>query len=499
MQSVIAGVPADKLSLALNSFRMVLPLNPNEQEKHRSTLKKAAEKYGEAAIVRLCESVRKGGKTISDALMNTPGIGFAADKETQANKQVFAILGPNMGKYGNREVAIVFKRDCMRHPDFFMTPFAAMGYYQGWYTKNSRVGINRPWCGEAKPWDFGGRVDYQRGMFQAGTRDWGKGCALEWIARVAHDNRVDPNSVTLRDVQSMIHNSDPHTAVEAHLSGYVPLELIHRVYIKRGLFDPDGLTAVRERVEVVETDDPAETVYAEMCRLRRTSEAPMFTGYKFSAEPWSGECTVPVCLPKQESVTQFVCSQKGIDMWVCLREVRVVKIGKAQDKPYEYERPESSESVKDEVKHIEMCAHITDQGITWHGSGIKEGMDYERANNASRRETARKLSSDTFKYRIVIDPVKKAVRIEFWEVLGLDTDKKMGIAEKYEQKFAHTPMFLSFATSSYRANVKITITHFRLLSFQMHCLDNRFGYYPGIGNSGQISATTTNTIKSHNS
>lgn len=451
---MIAGVPADKLSLALNSFRGVLPLNQSEQEKYNGIVERAYKKYGEASIKRLCNSIRKGAKTISDVLMNTPGIGFSADKETLANKQVFAILGPNMGKYGNREVAIVFKRDCMRHPDFFMTPFAAMGYYQGWYTKNSRVGINRPWGGEAKPWDFGGRVDYQLGMFQAVTRDWSRGCALEWIARVAHDNRVDPNSVTLRDVQDMIHNSDPHTAVEVHLSGYVPLEYIQKVYIKRGLFDSDGLTAVKERVDVVETDDPAETVYAEMCRLRRTSDVPRFVGYKFSAEPWSGECTVPLCLPKrQESVTQFVCSQKGIDMWICLREVRVVKIGNTQDRADMYERPESSESVKDEVKYIEMCAHITDQGVTWHASGIKEGMDSEHSKRASKREGEKKFSSDTFKYRITINPSTKTWRIEVWEVLGLDSDKKMGFAEQYEKGFAHSPMFLSFATNTYRANV----------------------------------------------
>lgn len=448
-------MPADKLSLALNSFRMVLPLDVREKEKHKVVLEKAVGVYGAQAISRLQKSVRRGAEIISEILMNTPGIGFAADKETQANKQVFAILGPNMGKYGNREVAIVFKRDAMEHPDSFMTPFAAMGYYQGWYIKNSRVGIDRPWGDEARAWGSGGRVHYQKGMFQAVTDNWSGGCASEWIARVAHDKKVDPNSVTLRDVQDMIYVSDPHTAVEMHLPSYVPLEYVQKVYIKRGLFDPDGVRAIRERVDAVEVDNPVETVYTEMCKLRNPSGKAIFSGYRFSVEPWSGECTIPICLPKHGSVTQFICTQKSIDMWISLRQVDVIRLYKRSDEDrYLCERPNSTENDRDEVRYVEMCAHVTEHGVAWHNTGIKEGMGKERVQVASRKEKM-KPSSNTFKYRIVVDPTQNVVRIEFWEVLCLDPDKKMGIHGKYEQKFTISPTFLSLGASFSRVNVKI--------------------------------------------
>ena len=51
---------------------------------------------------------------------------------------VFAVLGPNMGNYGDAEVSIVFKPSILFHPDTFLTPVAAMGYYQGWYCYNSK-------------------------------------------------------------------------------------------------------------------------------------------------------------------------------------------------------------------------------------------------------------------------------------------------------------------------------------------------------------------------
>ena len=458
VQSVMAGIPADTLSLALNSFRMVPPLQLHEKEKYESVLAQAVDKFGDAAIARLRESVADGGRLISEMLMNTPGIGFSADKETQCNKQIFGILGPNMGTYGNREVAIVFKRASMEHPDFFMTPFAAMGYYQGWYTKNTRVGIDRPWGGEAKPWDYGGRVDYQKGMFQAMTPNWGRGCAMEWIARVAHSKGVNPNTVTLRDVQMLIHDSDPHTAVEAHLPEYAPVEHIKKVYVKRGLFNPEELKAIQERVIAVEADDPAEAVFAEMCRPRGDNEKTDFTGYRLSLEPWSGECVVPVALPSHGSSAEFVCFQKEIDVWIGLREgppVRPKEEGEAG--PLQLERTgiksKTTAAAAAATGSAETCVHITERGPLWYKFGIKEGMKAERKFPEMKKSQGPRFTSGGTKYRVLIDPATKTVAVEYWEVWGNVPDAKLGNQNTFERDIGFSPMFLSVATSTIRANV----------------------------------------------
>ena len=144
----------DTLSFALNVFRGI----PELSDKDRNALKDA-EKEARGAGARV-EDMKGWVESVADMLVKVlegvQGIGFNVDKEIGTDKTVFAIHGPNMGNYGNAEVAIVFKEEVGRHPDFFVTPVAAMGYYQGWYVKNSRVGTDRPWAGEAKTWGEGG-------------------------------------------------------------------------------------------------------------------------------------------------------------------------------------------------------------------------------------------------------------------------------------------------------------------------------------------------------
>lgn len=182
---------------------------------------------------------------VSNLLMQVTAINFGVDKELGTSNSIFATLGPNMGNYGNGEVSIVFHPAILQHPDTFLTPVAAMGYYQGWYVSNGNLGIDRPWAGDAKTWDCGGREDYENNKFQTTTPSWDAACALEWISRVVCNNAEYTadvgerahsktfRTVTLDDVQKLWCNSDPHTAVEAHLPGLIPLSYIEAVYIKR--------------------------------------------------------------------------------------------------------------------------------------------------------------------------------------------------------------------------------------------------------------------------
>ena len=234
---VIMGIPIDSVKFALNIFKSASPLNQGEIDEWRKIESKAKKTLGRN-IDTLNRIVESALEIVQKTLEGASGIGFDVDKKIGTDRVVFAIHGPNMGKYGDAEVAIVFRPEISRHPDAFMTPVAAMGYYQGWYVKNDRVGTDRPWAGPAKIWNDSyssrsAKYDYERSKFHGTTQRWSDACAMEWIARVVQNSRREraPQSVTLRDVQELWHKSDPHAAIEAHLPGLISLDLVERVYI----------------------------------------------------------------------------------------------------------------------------------------------------------------------------------------------------------------------------------------------------------------------------
>lgn len=117
---------------------MTTPDFEDKEKKKLSKVTKNLEKKGFTNFGGFDKALEGYAKVLSDILMGVKPIGFGVDKEIGTNKNVFAIQGYNTGNYGNGEVAVVFKRSIMKHPDFFMTPVAAMGYYQGWYCYNSK-------------------------------------------------------------------------------------------------------------------------------------------------------------------------------------------------------------------------------------------------------------------------------------------------------------------------------------------------------------------------
>lgn len=136
-QNITLGVPIDTLKFALEVFSNIPHFGSTEEKE----LKKYGEELttkGFTEMIQLDKTIEGYAKLLSEILLKVTPIGFGVDKEIRTNKNVFAIQGFNVGNYGNGEVAIIFKQSIMRHPDFFMTPVAAMGYYQGWYCYNSK-------------------------------------------------------------------------------------------------------------------------------------------------------------------------------------------------------------------------------------------------------------------------------------------------------------------------------------------------------------------------
>ena len=300
----MSGIPIDLLKFARDVFINITELNDKERAAYSAAESKARNAGFNVDELKGC--VDEVAETLRKTLESVKAIDFGVDKEIGTDKTVFCVHGPNMGNYGDAEVAIVFKDEISRHPDAFLTPVAAMGYYQGWYIKNSRVGTDRPWAGEAKHWDRGAREDLNNNIYQSGTSMFSEACAMEWICRVVQNGRTGAGAargareVTLEDVQELWYNSDPHTAVEGHLPGFVPLECVERVYIRGSLEDAksvcDGLKSAGVQCELVEDTKKVVWELMKTPRERDEEEEEKKEGYSFFVGGECRECTIPVDL-----------------------------------------------------------------------------------------------------------------------------------------------------------------------------------------------------------
>lgn len=310
---VILGIPIESLRFAIEAFNKVPKLTSKEGEKWEKVDRNASKILGKdkESLKGMVESVMGA---VQETLENMRALNFGVDQEMGTDRMVFAIHGPNMGKYGGAEVAIVFRPEISRHPDFFMTPVAAIGYHDGWYVENPRVGTDRPWVGEGKSWKRGqtGNVsagtaneDYERSKFHITTKGWTEACAMEWISRVVQKSRKSgnpksPQCVTLEDIQQLWHDSDPHTAIEAHLPGLISLDLIDRVYIANNVKSGTGDTEriLREfGVNVEYVDDTRDAVERYMSTPRQNHyQQPRINerGYEFYVEEGGKECVMPI-------------------------------------------------------------------------------------------------------------------------------------------------------------------------------------------------------------
>ena len=318
---VLQGVPIESLNFAMSVLRSTKPMSESEQQAAQAAAKRAAKAGVAQEMLRAVRGwVEAWAEQLVQTLEGVKALNFDVDKTIGTDRTVFAIHGPNMGKYGDAEVAIVFHEQAACHPDTFLTPVAAMGYYQGWYVKNSSVGTDRPWAGEAKPWNRGAQDEYEYSKFHHVTQGWAEAEALELVARVVQNGtRKAPADVTLEDVQRLWHDSDPHTAIEAHLPGVVPLSYIEKVFIlNSALTHDDAADAERALAElgiVVErVADTREAVFDLFAKQPYAHAAPHMmipTGYTFATSP-SELQSIPASIFVQEggvllpAVMQFV-------------------------------------------------------------------------------------------------------------------------------------------------------------------------------------------------
>jgi hypothetical protein len=80
------------------------------------------------------------------------GLNWQSDEFVRTTDTVFAVLGPNDGKYGDvaivlhqvgRGGGLLMRQDVMRHPDAYVVPNAATSYVSGW------ASLRRPWVAYA--------------------------------------------------------------------------------------------------------------------------------------------------------------------------------------------------------------------------------------------------------------------------------------------------------------------------------------------------------------
>lgn len=231
---VIAGVPVEKLTFAIDAFKGVTPMNQTDESRLRDIERMLRNSFGNEKCDRLIAMANDVVSSLSTLLEKMTGIGYWVDKEIETDKIVFSVVGPHMGDYGGAQVALVFNPSILWHPDTFLTPCAAIAYHQGWYCAQDDMKLDRrAWMGNARPWQEGGggRDDYNAAKFHPIAKRWSSACALEWIARASGYLKKPLNEITLVDVQMMWKTINSHTAIEGHLPAMIPLDYVDKILI----------------------------------------------------------------------------------------------------------------------------------------------------------------------------------------------------------------------------------------------------------------------------
>ena len=232
-------------------------------------------------------------------LESGPGISFWIDQELGTSEEVFAIMGPHHGDYGNLKVAVVFDATLMRHPDSFILPVTAVGYHKGWYCEWTRFSLKRPWCGESLPL-CGAIEQLHQDKLNCGIYGWAQALALELAARVSLDGRIPIGNVTVSNVQEWLRTHDSHTAPEGHLPGIVALDHIEKVFISTKVTTSEVEKLRRElgdRIAIVPDVREASSLF-----MNTKPPSPLVPGFAFTLCPLeifsrNSSCSTEVLLP----------------------------------------------------------------------------------------------------------------------------------------------------------------------------------------------------------
>ena len=168
------------------------------------------------------------------------GIGYTSDVALGTNKNVFSVLGPHTGTYG--DVFIVFKREILHHPDSNFSIQSATSYVSGNCFKW------RLWLGD-NPGSDSERIKlFHKSKLHASIPGYEYATALELIASVSQDLKKKSMNIDLKTILDHWLKRDSHKNIEGHLPQLIPLDYIDHVYIKQDMFDafdPETCQAIK--------------------------------------------------------------------------------------------------------------------------------------------------------------------------------------------------------------------------------------------------------------
>ena len=219
------------------------------------------------------EAARQGKHT-------TIGIGHQYDRVLETNKMVFAILGPHTLNYGedkdgdehDQGVHLIFRPECLHHPDVFVTPMAATFYNSG------HGDAERPWwkCWQGSaPTSAFDKMTAEK--LHPSSPLFYEALAHEFLAREAHKKSKPLREITREDMLRYLKTANAHHVVETHLPYATPLTWVERVIISEHTFakmsESDQITTrtvFGPNLEIVAGTDSAQAQwkYASSKRLQ---------------------------------------------------------------------------------------------------------------------------------------------------------------------------------------------------------------------------------------
>ncbi|CAF1256458.1 unnamed protein product [Didymodactylos carnosus] len=161
---------------------------------------------------------------------NPAGLGYPPDKELGTDKNVFSILGPNLGHYYG-DICIVFKREILHHPDANFSIQAATSYVSG------RSFKWRPWLGD-DPGAKDKRIElFHKTKLHASIKGYEYATALELIAVTGQTLKKKSMNINLTTILQRWVDVDSHMNIECHLPQLIPLDYIDHIYMSQNAFD----------------------------------------------------------------------------------------------------------------------------------------------------------------------------------------------------------------------------------------------------------------------
>eukprot|EP00667_Euglena_gracilis_P000035 EG_transcript_35 len=245
------------------------------------------------------------------------GIGFERDQVLGTDQGIFAVQGINIaGSYGR--IRLIFHPDVMHHPNFYLTPFAAV-FFADDADSPAQYALNRPWVdgGVSKPWAAGGRQRFLEHQLHPSTPEVFETLALEFVARVVVQKGLrDAGAVDWEQVMEYwhryTHNPSPtipdeqrelescHWAPESHCPYSMPLSYVEHVVMSeetyRDTFTPQMQSSLRRAFASVYIERDEQAAHERAVALA-TAPHRQRRGYCFSLAADVNETYLPLTAP----------------------------------------------------------------------------------------------------------------------------------------------------------------------------------------------------------